>query len=68
MADEILADYQHLIEDFGLIMGSKGAFEFRVNGELLYSKQTIQRRHAEPGEILALFRELVGPDVPVYPS
>ncbi|MCB8916564.1 MAG: hypothetical protein H6666_01455 [Ardenticatenaceae bacterium] len=63
-----MADYQHLIEDFGLIMGSKGAFEFRVNGELLYSKQTIQRRHAEPGEILALFRELVGPDVPVYPS
>lgn len=66
MVDEVLGDYQHVIEAFQLVTGSKGAFEFRVNDELIYSKKTMQKRHAEPGEILALFREIVGPDVPVY--
>jgi predicted Rdx family selenoprotein len=66
VVDEILDDYQHVIEDFRLIMGSGGSFEFRVDGELIYSKKTMQRRHAEPGEILEMFREIVGPDVPVY--
>lgn len=66
MVDELLGDYQHVIEDFRLITGKGGAFEFKVNGELLFSKKSMQRRHAEPGEILELFREVVGPDVPVY--
>jgi hypothetical protein len=68
VADDILSHYQHVIENFTFITGSKGAFEFKVNGELIYSKQTMQKRHAEPGEILALFKEIVGPDVPVYPQ
>lgn len=66
MVEEILGNYQHIIEDFRLITSSGGAFEFKVDGELLYSKKTMQRRHAEPGEILEIFREVVGPDVPVY--
>ena len=66
MVDEILGDYQHIIEEFRLITGSKGAFEFRVNDELIFSKKTMQRRHANPGEILEMFRNIVGPDVPVY--
>jgi hypothetical protein len=49
-----------------LVTGSGGAFEFRVNDELIFSKKTMQRRHANPGEILELFRNIVGPDVPVY--
>ena len=68
MADEILSNYQHIIESFTFITGSKGAFEFRVNDQLVYSKQTMQKRHAEPGEILALFKEIAGPDVPIYPQ
>lgn len=67
MADDILANYQHLIESFTFITGSKGAFEFAVDGEMLFSKKTIGR-HAEPGEILEIFRDLVGPDTPVYPQ
>lgn len=67
MADEILSNYQHLIESFTLITGSKGAFEFTVDDELLYSKKALGR-HAEPGEILSLFQELIGPDTPVYPQ
>lgn len=68
MADDILTHYQHIIDQFSFIMGVKGAFEFRVNDELLFSKKTMQGRHAEPGEILELFRDLVGPDVPTYPQ
>jgi predicted Rdx family selenoprotein len=68
VADEILSHYQHVIKTFTFITGSKGAFEFTVNGNLLYSKHTLQKRHAEPGEILSLFQELVGPNTPVYPQ
>lgn len=68
MADDILSHYQHIIDTFTFITGSKGAFECHVNGKLIYSKQTMQKRHAEPGEILALFKEIVGPDVPIYPQ
>jgi hypothetical protein len=67
VADEILTDYQHVIDRFEFITGSKGAFEFTVDGELLYSKQTLQMRHAQPGEILQLFKEHIGPDVAPYP-
>lgn len=68
MADEILGSYQHIIEELRFITSSGGAFEIRVNDDLIYSKKTIQRRHAEPGEVLAMFREIVGPDVPTYPQ
>lgn len=66
MVDDILGSYQHIVEEFRLLTGSSGVFEFRVNDQLIYSKKTIQRRHAEPGEILEMFREIIGPDVPVY--
>jgi selenoprotein W-related protein len=62
---DLLESYQHVIEDLRLITGSKGVFDVTVDGELLYSKHATGR-HAEPGEVLALFRDLVGPDVPVY--
>ncbi len=68
MTEDLLTNYQHVIERLDLITGTKGAFEVRVNGDLIFSKKTIQKRHAEPGEILAMFREIVGPDVPTYPQ
>jgi selenoprotein W-related protein len=67
VADEILSNYQHIIESFTLITGSKGVFDVRVNDRLLFSKKQLGR-HAEPGEVLNLFRNLVGPDVPTYPQ
>ncbi|MBK6708967.1 MAG: Rdx family protein [Chloroflexi bacterium] len=66
MADEILSQYQHVIQSFTFITGSKGAFEVRINDQLVFSKQTMQKRHADPGEILALFKEIVGPNVTIY--
>jgi len=62
---DLLKSYQHVIEDLRLVTGSKGVFDVVVDGETLYSKQATGR-HAEPGEVLELFAELVGPDVPVY--
>jgi hypothetical protein len=40
-------------------------FTVEVDGEVLYSKAAVGR-HAEPGEVLRLFREQVVPGVPVY--
>ena len=64
-ASDILSNYQHVIEDFRLIMGSKGVFDVRVDGELIFSKKELGR-HAEPGEVLERFTELVGPDFSRY--
>lgn len=68
MVDELLTHYQHVIEQLDLVTSTGGAFEVKVNDDLIFSKKTMQRRHAEPGEILKMFREIVGPDVPTYPQ
>lgn len=60
--DDVLSRYQHVIEELTLITGSAGVFDVVVNGTTLYSK-TETGRHAADGEVLALFTELVGPDV-----
>jgi selenoprotein W-related protein len=41
------------IETLSLIPSDGGRFEVSVNGKLIYSKLE-NRRHAEPGEVLAL--------------
>ncbi len=62
---DLLANYQHVIEDLRLVTGGQGIFDVTVNGDVIYSKgQT--GRHADDGEVLALFTELVGPDVRRY--
>ena len=66
MTDEILSSYQHIIDSLTLITGAKGVFDVKVNDELIFSKKAIGR-HAEPGEVLRLFKEVVGPDVETYP-
>ena len=64
-AHDLLHDYQHVIEDLTLVMGSKGVFDVEVDGSLLYSKKTIGR-HAKEGEVLDLFRSKYAQDVAVY--
>jgi selenoprotein W-related protein len=39
--------------DIRLIQSSGGVFEVTVDGDLIFSKKAL-RRHAEPGEIVAL--------------
>jgi predicted Rdx family selenoprotein len=62
---ELLHDYQHVIEELRVVTGSKGVFDVVVDGQVLFSKHQMGR-HADPGEVLTLFRQLVGPDVAVY--
>ena len=62
---DLLHDYQHVIEDVRLITGSKGVFDVRVDGELIYSKHAL-KRHAEPGEVHRLFAAHIDPAIEVY--
>jgi len=63
---ELVKNYQHVIGELTLHMGSKGVFEVLVNNDVLFSKNALNR-HPKPGEILALFREYVGTEVATYP-
>jgi predicted Rdx family selenoprotein len=62
---DLLSTYQHVIESLTLVTGAKGVFDVEVDGETLYSKHATGR-HAEPGEVLALFRERYARDVTPY--
>jgi len=62
---DLVTQYQHVIEELRLVMGSKGVFDVRVDGELIYSKHA-EGRHAKPGEVLARFRDVVGTEVRPY--
>ena len=59
LTEELLKNLEHVIEEITLMPSEGGRFEVTVNGQLIYSKlQT--HRHAEPGEVLKLVREIVG--------
>lgn len=58
LAQELLKDYEHVIEGITLIPSDGGKFEVSVNGELVYSKLQ-SKRHAEAGEILVLISKMV---------
>jgi selenoprotein W-related protein len=64
-ADDLLSNYQHVIDELTLVTGSKGIFDVVVDGEMLYSKQATGR-HAEPGEVLQLFRDRFATEVTPY--
>jgi selenoprotein W-related protein len=58
LVDELLKDYEHVIESVALIPSDGGRFEVSVNGRLVYSKlQT--KRHAEAGEIINIISKMV---------
>ena len=57
--DELLKNYEHVIETITLVPSDSGKYEVSVNGDLIFSKKKLSR-HAEPGEVLGLVRNLVG--------
>jgi selenoprotein W-related protein len=63
--EDLLHDYQHVIDELTVITASGGVFDVEVDGEVLFSKKA-EGRHADEGEILARFREQIVPGVPVY--
>ena len=58
MTAEILGQrpLEAFIRSWKLIPDKGGKFEVTVNGDLIFSKKQLGR-HAEPGEVLALFRQ-----------
>jgi selenoprotein W-related protein len=49
-------EYGDIISDVVLVESANGAYEIRVDGNLIYSKLETGR-HADPPEILGLFKE-----------
>lgn len=64
-ARDLIHDYQHIIDELSMVTGSKGVFDVVVDGRTLYSKHETGR-HAEPHEVLTLFREQYATDVTPY--
>ena len=64
-ATEVLSTYQHVVDEVVIKPGPSGIFDVENNGDLVYSKHETGR-HAMPGEILGLVREIVGPDIREY--
>ena len=58
LAEELLKNYEHMLEEMTLVPSDGGRFEVTVNGQLLFSKLSTHR-HAEAGEVLGLVRKLV---------
>jgi selenoprotein W-related protein len=58
LVEELLKEYEHVIESVALIPSDGGRFEVSANGQLIYSKlQT--KRHAEAGEIVNIISKIV---------
>ena len=51
-------NYQDIIADIELIPGDGGAYEIKVNGDLIYSKLETGR-HADPPVIFELFEKYI---------
>ena len=62
LTDELLSGWAPVIEDIDLVPSSGGRFEVTLDGDLIFSKAALGR-HAEPGEVTALVRERIGPEV-----
>jgi selenoprotein W-related protein len=55
----LLDAYEYQIESLTLVPSDGGRFEVTINGKLIYSKLETHR-HAEPGEVLGLVKEIAG--------
>jgi selenoprotein W-related protein len=53
LTDEILKEFEWQIAEWMLIPSKGGVFEVTIDGELVFSKQQLDR-HAEEGEIRKL--------------
>ena len=56
--EDILGNYQRVVDNMKLIPGKGGVFELMVNDKLVYSKKALGR-HAEEGEVLKIFQSIV---------
>jgi selenoprotein W-related protein len=62
LTDELLTGWAPIIENIDLVPSSKGRFEVTLDGDLIFSKAELGR-HAEPGEVVGLVRDRIGPEI-----
>jgi selenoprotein W-related protein len=62
LTDELLGGWAPILTRVELVPSSKGRFEVTLDGELIFSKAALGR-HAKPGEVAALVRDRIGPEV-----
>jgi len=55
-----LTNWAPIIKTVELLPSSEGRFEVTVDDQLIFSKASLGR-HANPGEVVALVREQMGP-------
>ena len=58
VTQELLSNYQHVIGDLTIKGGGGGIFDVDVDGTRIYSKHDTGR-HANDGEVLAAFEQLL---------
>jgi selenoprotein W-related protein len=58
LVEDLLKQFEHVIESVVLIPSDGGKFEVSVNRKLVYSKLKTNR-HAEPGEIIGLVNKII---------
>jgi predicted Rdx family selenoprotein len=59
-----LSGWAPAIADVSLLPSSKGRFEVTLDDEVIFSKAALGR-HAVEGEIAALVRKRIGPELPL---
>jgi selenoprotein W-related protein len=62
LTDELLNGWAPIIKDIDLVPSSGGRFEVTLDDELIFSKAAL-KRHAEPGEVAAIVRDRIGPEI-----
>ncbi|RMF77107.1 MAG: SelT/SelW/SelH family protein [Chloroflexi bacterium] len=63
---ELIYNYQHIIDTLVIITGSHGVFDIKVDDKVLFSKKEY-KRFPKSGEVVELFKKQVGTNVPTYP-
>jgi predicted Rdx family selenoprotein len=58
----LLSGWAPAIAEVTLRSSSKGRFEVTLDDELIFSKAALGR-HAKPGEITAVVRDRIGPEI-----
>jgi selT/selW/selH-like putative selenoprotein len=55
-----LTNWAPIIKTVELLPSSKGRFEVTLDDQLVFSKASL-RRHANPGEVVAIVGQVLGP-------
>jgi selenoprotein W-related protein len=58
LANDLLKQFEHMIEALSLVPSDGGRFEVTLNGKLIYSKLET-KRHVQPGEVVGLINKII---------